>query len=341
MVSGIVIVISASDWLFGKGALASCRYFMPDRPVTMFVDGEIDTTAAERAYGLEVIDRNNVTDPRLRKHGFGWGTTKLLAFWYGRSETFLYLDSDAVVWGDLSKKASLYGFDYLVSVRNCSDATDDTIETWFFEIPFVEKHFPGWKWRKSAPEFFCPGVFAGRKSAIDLDEYARILELNDRHPGAFKFGDMGFHNVMVFEGRDKGRLRVDSRDFQVIFPDHPMAELEQRFRFSDGVPVVVPGDEQVLHMPDKKPLVDSTDCYSAPMTFFRLKYLEDTEGITGNEAMACLRAEDAQYHVLRKNFLRRGKLQKVARLARGHWGEWRRVLRSVARTIGNRRTRLS
>ena len=33
-------------------------------------------------------------------------------------------------------------------------------------------------------------------------------------------------------------------------------------------------------MPDQKPLVDNPRCYSEPMTFFRLQYLKDTEGMT-------------------------------------------------------------
>jgi hypothetical protein len=76
-------------------------------------------------------------------------------------------------------------------------------------------------------------------------------------------------------------------------------------------------------MPDKKPLVDSSECYSAPMTFFRLKYLADTEGVNGPEALRRLRAEDAEYHRLRARFLGREKKKKFLRLAKGDAGQWR------------------
>jgi hypothetical protein len=62
------------------------------------------------------------------------------------------------------------------------------------------------------------------------------------------------------------------------------------------------------------------------MTFFRLKYLEETEGITGAAAMERLRNEDAEYATLRKQFLAREKRGKILRLARGHRGEWSRLL---------------
>ena len=322
---GIVLVASPFDWLFAKGAIASCRYFMPDSRITLIVDGELDTTHAESIYDLEVIRKQDIDHPELRRLGFGWGTTKLLAFWYGRNETFLYLDSDAVVWGNLAGKVQLEGYDYVVSIRKSEPVNESSIRTWFFEIPFVEKYFPDWDWKASATEFFCPGVFAGRQGAFALEDYLEVLRLNERCPGQFKFGDMGFHNLMVFRGKANGSLRVATENFQVIFPEHPIDALKQRFRFKDGEPLVVPGDEQVLHMPDKKPLLDGKECYSEPMTHFRLKYLSDTEGITGEAAMARLRTEDAEYHSLRARFLRREKQAKIRRLLCGHPGEWRKL----------------
>jgi hypothetical protein len=234
-----------------------------------------------------------------------------------------------VVWGDLTGKVQMDGWDYLVSIRKCEPVNDEAIRTWFFEIPFVDRHFPDWVWRADAPAFFCPGVFAGRKGAFDLDDYLRILRLNECFPGMFKFGDMGFHNLMVFKGRSENALRVDIRDFQVIFPEHPIQSLKGRFRFEDDKPVVVPGDEQVLHMPDKKPLLDNPECYSEPMTWFRLRYLQETEGLTGGAAMARLRSEDAEYHELRRKFLRREKQAKIRRLLCGHPGEWRRLMAKI------------
>ncbi len=300
---------------------------MPDKPIQLIVDGDVETALAESIYNIRVLRKKDIDHTELRDLGFGWGTTKLLAFWYSCTEEFLYLDSDAVVWGNLAEKCRLHDFDYVASIIPKRMPNRAEVENWFFDVKFIERHFPDWDWSKCSSRFFCPGVFAAKKNCFSLDNYLRILRLNAAHPGKFKFGDMGFHNMMVFRGAARGELKVTSRDFQVIFPEHNREELERRFSFdTDGNPIVLPGDENVLHMPDHKPLVDSKTCYSRPMTYFRLQFLEKTEGITGEQAMARLRAEDADYHCLREQFLVQEKKKKIANLLRFHPGEWRRFL---------------
>lgn len=332
---GIILVASPFDWLFAKGAIASCRHFMPQCPIQLIVDGEIDTTLAEQNFGVQTVRARDIENSQLRRLGFGWGTTKLLAFWVSTTETFLYLDSDAVLWGDLSDKLDMSGWDYVASIRKNQALDREAVEQWFFDVPFVENHFPGWDWRSASAHFFCPGVFAARKGAFEIEEYLSILRLDKRHPGKFKFGDMGFHNLMVFRGAERGSLRVDARDFQVIFPEHPREELQARFAFTNtNAPIVRPGDEQVLHMPDHKPLVDSPACHSLPMTFFRLEYLRQTEGLVGPPAMTRLRQEDANYGQLRREFLRRQRQRQILQLLSFHPGEWARVFRRVAKAFG-------
>ncbi len=75
---------------------------MPGHAVTLIIDGEVDTRAAEATYGVRSITFERYSRARLRRLGFGWGTTKMLAFWYSPSEQFLYLDSDAVLWGNVA-----------------------------------------------------------------------------------------------------------------------------------------------------------------------------------------------------------------------------------------------
>lgn len=332
---GIILVASPFDWLFAKGAIASCRYFMPQCPIQLIVDGQIDTSLAERHYGVQTVRAPDIENRQLRRLGFGWGTTKLLAFWTSSTETFLYLDSDAVLWGDLSDRLDMSDWDYVASIRKNQPLDRETVERWFFDVPFVESHFPGWDWRSASARFFCPGVFAARKGAFEIEEYLSILRLDKRYPGKFKFGDMGFHNLMVFRGADRGSLRVDARDFQVIFPEHPREELQARFALSNtNAPIVCPGDEQVLHMPDHKPLVDSPNCYSLPMTFFRLEFLRETEGLVGASAMSRLRQEDAMYSELRRAFLRRQRQRQIFQLLSFHPGEWARVFRRVSQGFG-------
>ena len=76
---GIVVCVSPEDYLFGKGTCASIRYFMPDRTIAVLVDGSVDTRSLENTYQhLTVIRRENIDDPWLRQHSFGWGITNFI-----------------------------------------------------------------------------------------------------------------------------------------------------------------------------------------------------------------------------------------------------------------------
>jgi hypothetical protein len=333
---GIIIVASPYDWLFTKGAISSCNFFMPGVPIQLIVDGRVDTSEAERSYQITVTRREDIEEPELRRLGFGWGTTKMLSFWYSQTEEFLYLDSDAVCWGDLRKKVDLSQCDYLVSLFGKRKPSTEEIRTWFFEPEFVSEHFPDWDWNSDSQFFFCPGVFAGRRNAFNRNEYLKLLRLNENNPGKFKFGDMGFHNLMVFRGKQLGKTRVNTEEFQVIFPEHPIESLKGRFAFDGlGNPIVSPGDEQVLHMPDQKPLLENPKCYSLPMTYFRLLYLRETAQITGQKAMEVLHNEDNAYHALRRKFLRSERRRKLAKLLSFHPGTWLQLLNKLTRIRGN------
>lgn len=331
-IQGIVIAASPFDWLFAKGCIASCAYFAPDTPVQVIIDGEIDTTTAELTFGVHVTRASKVPNPSLREKSRGWGKTKMIAFWESKFDSFLYLDSDTILWGNVLERLHLNGHDFLSSKDPVPQRSQTEVENWFFETAFVQKHFPEWDWRAAAKHLFCTGTFVSRRHVFPLETYLSLLRLDERSPGRFKFGEMGILNFMVFHGAALGDLRVASQDFQVIFPEYTRDELQQRFSFdSNGTPIVAAGDERVLHMPDQKPLVDNPNCYSHPMTFFRLKYLEQTEGITGELAMMRLRQEDENYHRLRADFLGRQKRQKFIKLLQGHPGYWGQLCKRLLR----------
>ena len=331
MSDGIIIVAAPSDWLFAKGCLASVRYFLGDIPVTLLIDGDIDTLELERVYGVKILCKADIPDPWLRQYSFGWGVTKMNAIWHSPYERFLHLDADTVVWGNIQEKVFPDNADVGWSFSGVSDLepVKAYIDNWFFNPKKVSKHFPEFPWHKYWQRFACTGVYSLKRDCIPIEEYKRIMKLSRFDPNLFKFGEMGLLNLMVFRAVDKGQLSIQEKDFQVIFPDHTQETLQKRFSFKNGQPVVVAGDEQVLHMPDNKPLHDNPDCYSEPMTFFRLKYLKDTQGVSGDAAMTCLHEEDADYYRLRVKWLKNEKRKKILGLLRGNFGEWRRLWAKV------------
>jgi hypothetical protein len=334
---GVIIVTSEYDWLFAKGAIASCRYFNSEIPIQLIVDGNIDTTEAVQNYDIQVTRVCDVPEPELRLHSKGWGKTKMLSFWHSQTDNFLYLDSDAVFWGDVTNSIDLSDLDFLTSVSPGRQPSRTEIETWFFDTKFVEEHFPDWDWHAYSNRFFCTGTFAARKGIFRLQDYLEILALDEKRPGYFQFGEMGFLNLMIFRGSDQGKLRVESSGFQVIFPDTDPQELQQRFAFDEQAkPMVRVGDERILHMPGRKPLVDCLDCYSRPMTFFRSQYLRDTTMLAEDAILERLRSEDQDYHRLRSSFLRRDRNRKLRKLLVGHPGAWAQAFRRITRSLRGR-----
>lgn len=334
---GVIIVTSEYDWLFAKGAIASCRYFNSEVPIQLIVDGDVDATEAIQAYGIQVTRICDVPEPELRLHSKGWGKTKMLSFWHSQTDEFLYLDSDAIFWGDVTNSIDLGDLDFLTSIAPGRFPSRTEVETWYFDTKFVERHFPDWDWRAHSNRFFCTGTFAARKGVFRLQDYLDILALNEKLPGYFKFGEMGFLNLMIFRGSDHGELKVASSGFQVIFPDVDRSELCRRFSFDEQAkPIIRAGDERILHMPGQKPLMDSLDCYSRPMTFFRSQYLRDTTELAEDSILERLRSEDEEYHRLRSSFLRRERNHKLRKLLIGHPGAWARAFRRITRSFRGR-----
>ncbi len=323
---GAIVCAAPGDYLFAKGTCASIRYFMPDLPIALLVDGNLQTDLLEQTYQVQVIRKTDITDPWLAKHSFGWGITKMLAFWYSPFERFLYLDSDTIVWGDIRQLIEESDWDFVSDIaRKESDGeiSDEAVARWFFDLAFVEGCFPDFPWRKYKNQFMCTGVFIAKKNAFSAQEYKEILALQKANPTCLHFAEMGFLNIMIFRNFHHGKLNLSFADYQVIFPDFPKEQLQYRFRFEENKPVINKDDVRVLHMPGEKPLINNSNCYSLPMTYFRLKFLKDSEGLDRDSGIAKLLVEDQEYYRLKK---RRTRINVLKRLLVGQRGEWRSLV---------------
>jgi hypothetical protein len=325
---GFIVTTAPSDWLFGKGCIASIRYFMPDVPITLLVDGAVDTSDAERRFNVRTLRQSDVKDSWLRANSFGWGITKMVAHWEAPYRYFVAMDSDMVVWGNVADRLFRRDVDFLWSVPYARpDESDEAyVDRWFFNPELLATAAPEFDWKAYVDSYSCTGVYTARRGCLSKQRYITFSEMQARLPALFKFGgDMGMINVMVFEMVARGEATIAFDDFQVIFPDHERESIERRFRIVETAPVVHADDCQVLHLTDAKPLMSNPACYSAPMTFFRMEYLAATEGLRGDAAIALLRQEDLAYHASRRARLNREWRQKVSGLFRGDVGSWRRL----------------
>ncbi|WP_434222373.1 hypothetical protein ACOKW7_03225 [Limnospira platensis CENA597] len=96
---GIIIACCFKDYHFAAGCCASIRYFGGDVPICLIVDGDFNTTSLEKTYGVKIINQKTVKHPFLKENSFGWGLTKMIAFWESPWQNFLFLDADTIIWG--------------------------------------------------------------------------------------------------------------------------------------------------------------------------------------------------------------------------------------------------
>lgn len=300
---GIIIACCDQDYLFAKGCCASIRYFLGDVPICLLIDGSFSVAPLEKSYGVRVINHDTVSNQFLRQKSFGWGKTKMIAFWESPWSNFMVLDADTIVWGNVLKFANFNDFDFVID-QPTSNYSDADITEYFFDIPGVEKHFSNFNWQQYRHRYFCTGTFFAKRGIFSLDEYIEILDFVARHPGVFKYGEMGFLNFMIFRAAQEGRARVQNIDSQFLVPDFDQNLLRKRFPVKESGLQVEGDDATVIHWCGPKPTLTTSKVYSEPMNFCRLKCQEDAWGKTGLEAEITLRYEDLQrvFYVYKNKF---------------------------------------
>src|SRR5687768_9957326 len=101
---GVIVVSTARDYRYAKATCASVRHFCgPDVPICILADGNFRTAALQRTYGVKILRRRRVRDPRLRTRTRGM-LFKEVALFEGPFETFILVDADTVFWGDMRKR---------------------------------------------------------------------------------------------------------------------------------------------------------------------------------------------------------------------------------------------
>jgi hypothetical protein len=110
----LLLPVVYQDYSFAKGCCASVRYFLGDVPIALIVDGTFSVSSLEEAYQVQVINHHTISNEILKKRSFGWGKTKMIAFWESPWQHFLYLDADTNVWGNVLKYQNFDQFDVLL-----------------------------------------------------------------------------------------------------------------------------------------------------------------------------------------------------------------------------------
>jgi hypothetical protein len=238
---------------------------MGDTPICVILDG--DTFPAElRRYGVTVVRRNEVEPRELREASFGSLRAKNTALWASPFETFLLLDADTIVWGDMRQLADFDRYDFIVDQPGVEPLYS------VMDVEQAVRCFPDFDARRHIGRYVNSGVYFGRRGILDLDRYLHALRVARERPRLF-FGSQGSFNYLLFGAVDEGVVRLGQRELQVQVGRTERAVIARRFGFEGAAPVVN-GDPVVLHwVVSPKPRVrGGRNDYFEPMTHFRREF---------------------------------------------------------------------
>jgi len=271
---GFVTGCNAGDKFMVQATLASIKYFCPGVPICLVVDGIFDVEDLVREYGVIVLRVPDLPSAEMRRLIGSNYRAKLAAMWKGPFEFFVWLDSDAIVWGDFTAQIRR-DLDFQILWSEISvPASATEIPAWlphfYFDPEKLRPFDAGFDWRGRA--YFCTGTFACRRNAIPFSEWAKLEAWGQQMPGLFAWGEMGMLNYAVHSLTQRGQIKSGMADLQHIWGHHGTAELARDcagagWRFPKNI-----SRPRVAHFCGRKPFLFDRGAYSQPFTIARLAH---------------------------------------------------------------------
>jgi hypothetical protein len=298
---GFVTGCHAGDKYMVQATLASLRHFCAHVPVCLTVDGDVDVSDLEREYHPIVLRVRDLPSAEMRQTIGKSFHAKHAAMWAGPFEFYVWLDSDAIVWGDFTAQIRP-DLDFQILWNEISVPADAReVPPWlphfYFDPEKLRRFDPDFDWRGKA--YFCAGVFAARRNAISYEHYCQILKLDRAEPGMFAWGDMGMLNYMVHSLAQRGQLKTALTDLQHIPDHHGTKEFEQDctgWRFPETV-----RRPRIGHFCGRKPYLFDRRAYARPFTIARLEHYRRHHG----ELVSWLKVLNEERRVLAEKIKRR------------------------------------
>lgn len=271
---GVTVSCYRGDLPLLRGCLESIRTHLgPDMPICLIVDGEMPVSQFVKAYGVQTLSKSDV-DPRLRANSYGYGCTKMIAFWHSPFDVFLHIDADTVCWGNFIEDLPWPDFDLIFSEPH-ETITDHIQKSQYFDPDLIFDTYSKFPWQ--GLPYFNTGVFAARRGILDLEEYLELLAFQRANPAALLCGEQGILNLMVFRRIAEGRIRARQWPFQAVVPVLSEQELATRFAFENGKPVIRKDDQRLIHWAGPKPFISRRGpTFPKPMTYYRVKHMDRT-----------------------------------------------------------------
>jgi hypothetical protein len=271
---GFVTGCHAADKFMVQATLASMRHYCLDVPICLTVDGNFDVSDLEREYDLIVLRVPELPSEEMRKLTCGNYRAKLAALWEGPFDFYVWLDSDAIVWGDFTPQIRT-DVDFQIFWSEISIPADATqppswLLHFYFDPQKLKQLDPDFDWRGHA--YFSAGAFACRRNAIPFQKWTKVESWDRQISGLFAWGEMGMLNYHVHSMTRRGELKTTMSNLQHIWGHHGVDELKQDCADSNWHFPKTIRRPRVAHFCGRKPFLFDRDSYSRPFTIARLEH---------------------------------------------------------------------
>jgi hypothetical protein len=271
---GFVTGCHAGDKFMVQATLASMRHFCPQVPICLTVDGNFDVSDLEREYDLIVLRVPELPSEEMRKLICGNYRAKLAALWEGPFDFYVWLDSDAIVWGDFTPQIRT-DVDFHIFWSEISIPADATqppswLPHFYFDPQKLKQLDPDFDWRGHA--YFSAGTYACRRNAIPFQKWTKVESWNRQISGLFAWGEMGMLNYHVHSMTQRGELKTTVSNLQHIWGHHGVDELKQDCADSNWHFPKTIRRPRVAHFCGRKPFLFDRKAYSRPFTIARLEH---------------------------------------------------------------------
>jgi len=278
---GFVTACHAGDYALAKATCASIRCSLPDVPIALIVDGEVNTDDIIRAHGVIPLPVSELPDPTLRQACSRSYFAKWACFWTAPFQRFVYLDSDALAVGAWAEFIHDQSWEFCIFAPPSSDIVEPAaLRKYFFDPQEIARLDPLFEWEHQP--YFCAGAFAASAGFISPAQFLSLLEVSRSNPTMFDGTDQGMLNYLVLKARAHGK-GVQVRNMQFILPDHDPLEALERFGHDPSKTPSLP--PCIVHYCGIKPWLHQRRHEHALFTEYRLLHYRKLYG-TGLAARA-------------------------------------------------------
>lgn len=185
-------------------------------------------------------------------------------------ESFLFLDSDVVVWGDFVSDMQISEYDFIHNTPH-EEYTSEIYKGQYFDYERIFDFIPYFDWTRC--HFFNSGVFFSKRDIFQIEDFIYLYELWKKDNSLMFAPPQSIINILLY-GCSK-RYRIKESKIQEVVAVKSFEKLRTEYLIKDGMPQVK--NALAIHWAGEKPsLRNSKIVFSDPMFFFRklhLKYI--------------------------------------------------------------------